>query len=154
MDEVPASEPEPVEAALAPVVTEPAPDPEPEADITMEQVPVAPADVPTMPRRPAREQAPVREQAPARPSVYEPETSSPAYQTTQSGYKKRVRGANVPQTDVVAARSSQDPSPVMADTPTSVADEMRSMLSGLQTGTERALAEVRDTDPEATEDGR
>jgi signal transduction histidine kinase len=63
--------------------------------------------------------------------------------TTDSGLSRRVRGQNLPQTDVVLARSG---SPVRSNasdsTTTDTADSIRSMLSGLQAGTNRALAEV------------
>ena len=69
--------------------------------------------------------------------------------TTASGYKKRVRGQNVPRTDVVTARGDSRPEVPSGDVePESKADSMRSMLSGLQSGADRARAEVDAADPE------
>ncbi len=76
----------------------------------------------------------------------------PAAETTASGYKKRVRGANVPRTEVLSARGDAEGAPSAEAAPTSTADGMRSMLSGLQAGTERAKAETANDD--ATEEDR
>jgi hypothetical protein len=63
---------------------------------------------------------------------------------TASGYKRRVRGANTPRTDVTSAgrseRTGGDEDPAANDT--STADGVRNLLSGLQAGTERGRAEA------------
>src|SRR5690606_16008075 len=79
--------------------------------------------------------------------------SSVAADTTPSGYRKRVRGKHAPRTEVIAARGGQDAPTASADAEESTADRMRSMLSGLQAGTERAKAEVQSSD-DPTDGGR
>ena len=82
-----------------------------------------------------------------------PEPTESAYGgTTASGYKKRVRGQNAPRTEVVSARGdSATPASSAASDSGSTAEEMRSMLSGLQAGSERARSEARDNEaPEET----
>jgi hypothetical protein len=72
---------------------------------------------------------------------------------TASGYKRRVRGANTPRTDVTSAgrlsggerggRSETEPRDGdAAENDTSTADGVRNLLSGLQAGTERGRAEA------------
>ena len=73
-------------------------------------------------------------------------------ETTASGYTKRVRGANVPRTEVLSARGDNADISLPDEAPASTADSMRSMLSGLQAGTERAQAETRADD--TTEEDR
>ena len=85
---------------------------------------------------------PVREKVPT-PDRGEPVTAG----TTDSGLAKRVRGQNLPSTDVVMARSeSSVRSDASKSTTGSTAHEMRSMLSGLQAGADRARAEVDSQD--------
>ncbi len=85
---------------------------------------------------------PVREQVPT-PDRGEPVPAG----TTDSGLAKRVRGQNLPSTDVVMARSeSSVRSDASKSTTGSTAHEMRSMLSGLQAGADRARAEVDSQD--------
>lgn len=90
---------------------------------------------------PVREEAPTPDRGEPVPA---PDRGEPVPAgTTDSGLAKRVRGQNLPRTDVVLARGE---SSVRSDTSTSTtgstADEMRSMLSGLQAGADRARAEV------------
>jgi signal transduction histidine kinase len=59
--------------------------------------------------------------------------------TTDSGYKRRVRGASVPNTEVRAARSGAGDRPVEADT--NPAESVRNLLTGLQAGAERARSD-------------
>ena len=73
-------------------------------------------------------------------------------QRTASGYKKRVRGSHAPRTDVISARRGGETETVTTEDSPSAADEMRSMLSGLQAGSERAEAEFRDQSRQRTED--
>lgn len=76
-------------------------------------------------------------------------------QTTASGYKKRVRGTHAPRTEVIPARGDRADGPAVApEGGTSAADEVRSMLSGLQAGTQRAQAEVRDQEGRQAEERR
>jgi signal transduction histidine kinase len=56
---------------------------------------------------------------------------------TASGYKRRVRGANTPRTDVLAARSGSDHGETVDDGSTP-AESVRNLLTGLQAGAERA----------------
>ncbi|MBK6857591.1 MAG: nitrate- and nitrite sensing domain-containing protein [Microthrixaceae bacterium] len=82
-----------------------------------------------------------------------PEPTESAYGgTTASGYKKRVRGQNAPRTEVVSARGdSATPASSAASDSGSTAEEMRSMLSGLQAGSERTRSEARNNEaPEET----
>lgn len=88
--------------------------------------------------------------APAAPTA--PTEPAAPVETTASGYKKRVRGANVPRTEVLSARGDNRDITLEDEAPASNADSMRSMLSGLQAGTERAQAEVRGTDDTTEED--
>jgi signal transduction histidine kinase len=81
-----------------------------------------------------------------------PSAPTAPVETTASGYKKRVRGANVPRTEVLSARGDNQDITLDDEAPASTADSMRSMLSGLQAGTERAQAEVRGTDDTTEED--
>ena len=60
---------------------------------------------------------------------------------TTSGYKRRVRGANTPRTDVVTARSAVDDEP--ADD-ANTAESVRNLLTGLQAGANRARADQAD----------
>jgi hypothetical protein len=60
---------------------------------------------------------------------------------TPSGYRKRVRGANAPVTDISAAHPGQDqaaPEP----TGTAKAEATRDLLGGLHAGVERGRAEI------------
>ncbi|NLD76510.1 MAG: hypothetical protein GX643_07565 [Acidimicrobiales bacterium] len=79
---------------------------------------------------------------------------APSGDTTPSGYRKRVRGTHAPRTDVVLARGDQKPEQTAPDTAESSADRMRSMLSGLKAGSDRAQAEVDQSGDESTEDPR
>lgn len=69
--------------------------------------------------------------------------------TTASGYKKRVRGANVPRTEVTLARGEQPDESSADGADVSTAATLGAMLSGFQAGAERAQAE---SDPETEED--
>ena len=85
-------------------------------------------------------------------AVSAPVASAAPVETTASGYTKRVRGANVPRTEVLSARGDNADISLPDEAPASTADSMRSMLSGLQAGTERAQAETRADD--TTEEDR
>lgn len=95
-------------------------------------------------------------EAPTEPRPVEPVAAAPsgAYapagaaveDTTPSGYRKRVRGTHTPRTDVISARGDQGAESTTSDAQESSADRMRSMLSGLQSGTERAQAETQNRD--------
>ena len=85
-------------------------------------------------------------------AVSAPAAPSAPVETTASGYTKRVRGANVPRTEVLSARGDNADISLPDEAPASTADSMRSMLSGLQAGTERAQAEARADD--TTEEDR
>ncbi|NLD76816.1 MAG: hypothetical protein GX643_09135 [Acidimicrobiales bacterium] len=90
------------------------------------------------------------------PIAYESTAAdAPAGDTTPSGYRKRVRGTHTPRTDVVLARGEQGGQPTAdsADEDSS-ADRMRSMLSGLKAGSDRAQAEVGRSKSDNTEDPR
>jgi len=72
-------------------------------------------------------------------------TAGTAGPTTASGYKKRVRGANTPNTDVLSARGEDSAD---ADA-TNDGQSTRSALSGLQAGMQRGRSEATsDTDHE------
>ena len=60
--------------------------------------------------------------------------------TTASGYKKRVRGANTPNTDVLSARGDDTTDADAADG----AQSTSSALSGLQAGMQRGRSESTD----------
>jgi hypothetical protein len=62
----------------------------------------------------------------------EPET------VTTSGYKRRVRGANAPRTDVFSARRAEAGDEDGPDDEASPAESVRNLLTGLQAGAERA----------------
>ncbi|MEO6629568.1 MAG: ATP-binding protein [Aquihabitans sp.] len=79
-------------------------------------------------------------------------TPEPAIQSTASGYKQRVRGTHTPRTEVVSARAEPVVPSTPADEPSSSAEDMRSMLSGLQAGAKRAQAEVEGANDEQAED--
>jgi hypothetical protein len=69
--------------------------------------------------------------------------------TTRSGYKKRVRGAHVPRTDVLAARgAARDDDPAPDEAGPSNAEAMRNLLSGFQAGSDRARAETEGQRPD------
>lgn len=93
--------------------------------------------------------------APAAPAPTVPTPAAPITVTpdmTRNGYRKRVRGANVPRTEVIAARQIRGDETDDDDGGGSSAESMRSMLSGLSAGTERgradAHAELSDDDTE------
>lgn len=147
-----------------PVVDRPVPEPavhsrpRPDPDERTRAVPVVavaegPVDLdPTTVPRSAPTPTPEPVSA-AAPNDTTAEQESPV-QATASGYKKRVKGANTPRTDVIAARSEPMATSAPADEPSSTAEDMRSMLSGLQSGTERAQAEVQGDNDERAEDQR
>ena len=84
-----------------------------------------------------------------------PVAEVPEVSTTASGYTKRVRGANVPRTDVISARGgTSDNGGADDDGSTSTPAGLGSMLSGLQAGTERAQAETRAASDQETEEDR
>jgi signal transduction histidine kinase len=86
---------------------------------------------------PAAPPAPSGTAAPAAPITVTPDM-------TRNGYRKRVRGANVPRTEVIAARQIRgDETAASEDDGGSTADSMRSMLSGLSAGTERGRADAQ-----------
>jgi signal transduction histidine kinase len=90
------------------------------------------------------------EVAPLAPAPAGPATGpQPDAGVTASGYKKRVRGANTPRTDVRSARVAEEAA-VPTEDATSPAEGMRTLLSGFQAGTERGRAEARG---DATTDG-
>jgi signal transduction histidine kinase len=60
---------------------------------------------------------------------------------TRSGYVKRQRGANVPRTSVTVARGEGIVPTDGANQPIAKADSVRDLLSGLQSGADRARAE-------------
>jgi hypothetical protein len=62
---------------------------------------------------------------------------------TPIGYRRRVRGANTPRTEVQAAHQD-GAGPAGADEDPGTPESVRDLLSDLQAGTERALAEGRD----------
>lgn len=73
-------------------------------------------------------------------------TSVVSEETTASGYKKRVRGANTPRTDVIAARGDDGSEDEAPEQDTSSAEGMRNLLSGFQQGTERGIADAHGSD--------
>jgi hypothetical protein len=79
-----------------------------------------------------------------------PAPEAPEVGTTASGYKKRVRGANTPRTEVLSARGDNSDISLTDEAPQSTAESLGSMLSGFQAGTERAQAETSNE----TEEGR
>jgi anti-sigma regulatory factor (Ser/Thr protein kinase) len=64
---------------------------------------------------------------------------------TASGYVKRQRGANVPRTEVSLARGEGAVPTDGASEPVAKADSVRDLLSGLQSGADRARAESSGT---------
>ena len=73
---------------------------------------------------------------------------SPRAEKTTSGYTKRVRGANTPNTNVLSARGDKT-----ADAPSAGKEGVRNALSGLQAGQQRAKTEGS-TDDQDQEEGR
>jgi hypothetical protein len=72
----------------------------------------------------------------------------PAAEKTTSGYTKRVKGANTPNTNVLSARGNK-PS---GDDSSNGAEGVRNALSGLQSGQQRAKQETSNIDDQ--EEGR
>jgi signal transduction histidine kinase len=96
---------------------------------------VDPAVIPEAPAPVDTPSAPVAE-APA-PAVETPSPAAPGapVETTASGYTKRVRGANTPRTDVAPARAG-------ATEAVAATSDVRSALSGLQSGQDQARSDL------------
>ena len=77
----------------------------------------------------------------AAPETVEAVAETPV-ETTSSGYKKRVRGAHTPSTNVLKAHNDNGSSDGPANTSPS---DTRSALSGLQAGQNRAKEEATTT---------
>lgn len=124
--------------------------PEPVSAPVVEPVASAPARVASVEEVKAPEPAQAASAvAPAQPNG-NGAVPPPELQTTASGYKKRVRGSHAPRTEVISAHGDRpDNTPGATDAPSSTAEHMRSMLSGLQAGAARAQAEVQGLDDQS-----